>query len=287
VQYPAGYCTYLVLKGITMKEILSKDNQWIKMAVALKTKKGRLQHQRLFVEGLRIVADAACCGLTEGVCFVTEEGRRRSGFAEFYEMAGALNWQFYVVPDGVYQKISDTQNPQGIAAMLPFFEYGFSDAMAAAGNRPLLFLQAIQDPGNLGTVLRTAAAANVGAVLLGVNSVDLYNDKTLRSAMGAVFKIPVVRNVTDEAVFNFSSQSGRIILGTTPHGTVSYANADYTRPVVLAFGNEANGLTQSFMDRCDTLITIPMREGMESLNLSMSVGVVVYKAWEMTGFSGT
>lgn len=270
-----------------MNEIISRDNQWVKLACSLKHKKERTLGRQLFVEGFRLIEEAARSGLSEVLCFVSPAGRQKDTFSRLYEEGLQLGWQFYAVTDSVYDKLKDTQNPQGIAAILPFFEHTLSGLTAEKlGAKPVLFMQAVQDPGNLGTIIRTAAAANAGAVLLSPGSVDLYNSKTLRSAMGAVFKIPVVPNVDDEALLRFCADHQRQLIGTTPHGTSSYAAVDYGQPVVLAFGNEGAGLTEALMSRCSSLITIPMRRDTESLNLSMSVGLVLYKAWECQGFKG-
>lgn len=267
-----------------MQSITSRDNQWVKLACSLKQRKHRLEQQRLFVEGLRLVSDAAANGIHDALCFVTQKAQEYPEFAVLQEQGEALGWTFYDVTDSVYDKLKDTKSPQGIAAVLPFFAYTMESLPAVAPDQVVLYVRDIQDPGNLGTIIRTAAAANVGAVLVSEGSVDVYNDKTLRSAMGAVFKIPIVANVTDEALDQFCVDEDRAVYGTAAQGTVSYVDADYDRPVILAFGNEGNGLGEEFLSCCDEVLTIPMRKNTESLNLSMAVGIVLYKAWEMKGF---
>lgn len=265
--------------------ITSRDNQWVKLACSLKQKKGRLANQRVFVEGMRVVSDAVQHGIQDAICFVSPKGRDNEGFQKLYDQGTALGWSFFAVTDSVYDKLKDTKSPQGIAAMLPFFAYTFSTLPPIAANQSVVYLQDIQDPGNLGTIVRTAAAANVGAVFLSDDSADVYNDKTIRSAMGAIFKVPVVQNVTEDELKKFCTSQGRLVYGTAPQGTVSYDKADYSVPVVLAFGNEGNGLNHSFIAGCDQVLTIPMRRNTESLNLSMSVGIVIYKSWEGNGFN--
>lgn len=267
-----------------MQSITSRDNQWVKLACSLKQRKHRLEQQRLFVEGLRLVSDAAANGIHDALCFVTQKAQEYPEFAVLQEQGEALGWTFYDVTDSVYDKLKDTKSPQGIAAVLPFFAYTMESLPAVTPDKVVLYVRDIQDPGNLGTIIRTAAAANVGAVLVSEGSVDVYNDKTLRSAMGAVFKVPIVANVTDEALDQFCVDEDRAVYGTAAQGTVSYVDADYDRPVILAFGNEGNGLGEEFLSCCDEVLTIPMRKNTESLNLSMAVGIVLYKAWEMKGF---
>ena len=149
-----------------MNEITSRDNQWVKMACSLKQKKGRQAYQRVFVEGLRVIADAAAMNIPDAICFVSEKGRGLDGFEALYAKGIELGWTFYAVTDSVYDKLKDTKTPQGLAAMLPFFAYTFDSLPAIAPEKAVLYLRSIQDPGNLGTILRTAAAANAGAVLL-------------------------------------------------------------------------------------------------------------------------
>lgn len=271
-------------KGERMDEITSRENQWIKLACSLKQKKGRLLQQRIFVEGMRVVSDAADNEIYDALCFISPRGQQHERFPTLYEKGLSLGWTFYAVTDSVYDKLKDTKSPQGIAAVLPFFSQTLVSLPVLAPQKPVVYLQAVQDPGNAGTVLRTAAAAGAAAVFFGEDSVDVYNDKTIRSAMGAIFKVPIVQNVTAREVLDFCHASGRRLAGTAPQGTVVYAAADYTCPVVLAFGNEGNGLSTGFLDMCDDILTIPMHRNTESLNLSMSVGIVLYKAWEINGF---
>ena len=266
------------------KEITSRENQWGKLACAGKQKKGRQTQQRVFVEGLRLVSDAMATGIHDGICFVSPKGKAHEEFAALYEEGRSLDWTFFLVTDSVYDKIKDTKTPQGIAALLPFFAYDLESLPAVAPDKVVLYLRAVQDPGNLGTIIRTAAAANAGAILLSEDSVDVYNDKTIRSAMGAVFKVPIVQHVTDEELDAFCADEDRLVYGTAAQGTVSYVHADYSRPVILAFGNEGSGLGEDFLSCCDDVLTIPMRSDTESLTLSMSVGIVLYKAWESHGF---
>ena len=104
-----------------MNEITSRDNQWVKMACSLKQKKGRQAHQRVFVEGLRVIADAAAMAIPDAICFVSEKGRALDGFDSLYARGLELGWTFSAVTASVYDKLKDTRTPQGLAAMLPFF----------------------------------------------------------------------------------------------------------------------------------------------------------------------
>lgn len=267
-----------------MNTITSRDNRWIKLACSLKQRKGRVAEHRFFIEGVRIISDAISVGICDGICFVLPKAMAQPGFDELREKGERQGWQFFSVTESVYDKIKDTKNPQGLAAMVPFFSYTMDDVKALPKEKIIVYLEDVQDPGNLGTILRTAAAMSAGAILISPDSVDVYNDKTIRSAMGALFKIPVVQQVTQEALLAYCRGSQRILMGTTPHTTQTYDRASYDKPFVVAFGNEGRGLSGSLLEACDEKIRIPMRGDTESLNLSLSAGIILYKAWETKGF---
>ena len=104
-----------------MKEITSRENQWVRMAHSLKKKKGRQEQSRFLAEGFRLLSDAIQVGVMDGICFVTEKGMHHEGFDTFLSRGETLGWTFFHVTDSVYDKIKDTGNPQGMAAMLPLF----------------------------------------------------------------------------------------------------------------------------------------------------------------------
>ena len=139
-----------------MKEITSRENQWVRMAHSLKKKKGRQEQSRFLAEGFRLLSDAIQVGVMDGICFVTEKGMHHEGFDTFLSRGETLGWTFFHVTDSVYDKIKDTGNPQGMAAMLPLFPYTLQALDTLKADRPVLYLEDIQDPGNLGTMMRTA-----------------------------------------------------------------------------------------------------------------------------------
>ena len=131
----------------TMKSITSRDNQWIKKACSLKQKKGRQQERMVFVEGMRVVRDAAESGIRRAVCFLSPKGREHEKFQEIYDMGRALDWTFFSVTDSVYDKLKDTKAPQGIAAMLPYITVSLDELGGLAPCQAVVYLQAVQDPG--------------------------------------------------------------------------------------------------------------------------------------------
>ena len=269
----------------TMKSITSRDNQWIKKACSLKQKKGRQQERMVFVEGMRVVRDAAESGIRRAVCFLSPKGREHEKFQEHIRHGAGPGLDVFF-RDG--QRVRQAEGHESAAGHRgdAAVYHGVSRRAGRPSRRvrPSCICRPSRTREISGTIIRTAAAANAAAILLSEGSVDVYNDKTIRSAMGAIFKVPIVQDVSEAQLIEFCRQQGRVLLGTAPQGTTSYAQAAYARPVVLAFGNEGNGLSDTLIEQCSEVLTIPMRSDTESLNLSMSVGVIVYKAWEANGF---
>ncbi|WP_441562292.1 TrmH family RNA methyltransferase [Colibacter massiliensis] len=267
-----------------MQDITSRDNRLIRLALSLKQKKHRYEEHKLLAEGMRLVGDALANGIRGGICLVTEKTAAGPDFAALYEKGRALGWKFFRTSAGAYDKIKETQATQGITAVLPFFEYTLQDLIDIEPYKAVLYLECIQDPGNLGTIIRTAAATGAGAVLLSENSVDLYNDKTVRSAMGAIFKVPVVQGVMRNDLQDYCKKTGRRLLMTAADAKTVYTDIDWHRPSVVVFGNEGAGLSAEMMEQGEEFLAVPMRDDTESLNLAVTVGVVLYKAWEQAGF---
>lgn len=267
-----------------MQEITSRHNRLIMRACSLKQKKGRQQEQHVLVEGWRLITDALQQGIRQGICFIVDTEKTTDHMA-LYTRGKELQWQFFRVSTSVYQKLQMTSSSQGIIAMLPFFNHTLAEAETLQLLQPVVYLQDIQDPGNVGTIIRTAAACDVGAILLSPNCVDIYNDKVWRSAMGAMFKILVISHVDEDMLQSFCQHTTRRLVAAAAGAACSYEKMNYKQPFVWAFGNEGNGLSPRFMQRCEETVTIPMCVNTESLNVAISAGLILYKAWEMNGFS--
>ncbi len=136
----------------------------------------------------------------------------------------------------------------------------------------------VRDPGNAGTVLRSAAAAGADAVIACDGSVDLLNPKTVRASAGALFRVPIVNGGAPEAVLDALAAWGLTRLGTAAHGGTDYLEADLAAPTALVLGNEAHGLRPEVADRLDGAVTIPMAAGAESLNVGIAAAVLCFEA---------
>lgn len=181
-----------------------------------------------------------------------------------------------IVGDSVFKQISDTQTPQGIMAVIEMPHYELADLLD--GDRThLLILEGIQDPGNLGTMLRTGEGAGITGVIMNSQTVDLYNPKTVRSTMGSLYRMPYYISDDLEGTINLLKEKGVKLYAAHLKGTLSYDEPEYTRACGFMIGNEGNGLTDQIADMADTYIKIPMEGKVESLNAAISATLLMYE----------
>ena len=190
--------------------------------------------------------------------------------------------QYEIVSDEVYKKVSDTQTPQGILAVLRQPQYSLEQAvLERTDDKPLFFviLENIQDPGNLGTILRAGEGAGMNGVIITRESVDIFNPKVIRSTMGSIYRVPfyIVENAR-EAVLLLQKNGTAVYAADLDVNSADYDRKDYTRSVAFLIGNEAGGLQRETADCATGRIRIPMAGQTESLNAAMAATVLMYEA---------
>ncbi len=183
---------------------------------------------------------------------------------------------YEVVADNVFKSASDTQTPQGILALVKMPHYEIADLMQG-DKTMLLCLESVQDPGNLGTMVRTGEGAGVTGVLMNATTVDLFNPKTIRSTMGSIYRIPFVVAEDFAAAITEVKAQGVALYAAHLRGTGQYDDKDYTGPCGFMIGNEGNGLTDETAGLASDYIKIPMEGQVESLNAAMSAGILMYE----------
>ena len=185
---------------------------------------------------------------------------------------------YETVTDSYFESLSDTKSPQGVLAVLEQYEYRLEDLLPKQGNALLLVLDTIQDPGNLGTMLRAGEAAGVTGILMNEETVDIYNPKVVRSTMGTSYRMPFV--ITPDLPKAMEELSRRGVVSYAAHldGTVSYDQESYTGHTAFLIGNEGNGLSDAVAKKADRLIRIPMQGKVESLNAAMAATVLLFEA---------
>ena len=250
--------------------ITSASNQQMRKVRALLSRAKTRNEEKLFVvEGPRMVEETPE-HLREAVycseSFAAEEKNRN--------LVTLLRPE--VVVDSVFRATSDTQNPQGILAVVQQQRYTLDDLCRR--QRPLLILESVQDPGNLGTMLRTGEGAGIGGVIMNRQTVDIYNPKTVRSTMGSLYRVPFL--ITDDLAGTIGELKRRQYCLYAAHlrGKDSYAVQDYTKPSAFLIGNEGNGLSDAIADLADCYVRIPMEGSVESLNAAVAAALLMYEA---------
>ncbi len=189
--------------------------------------------------------------------------------------------EYEVVSSGVFGRISDTKTPQGVLTVLRQYHYKLHTLLKCTGGQKplLLILEDIQDPGNLGAMLRTAEGAGVSGVIMTGNTVDIYNPKTIRSTMGSIYRMPFfVADDLKETLASVKEAGIRVYAAHLEKGTCAYDGPDYTGGSAFLIGNEGKGLTEGTAAFADRFIHIPMQGQVESLNAAMAAGILMYEA---------
>lgn len=249
--------------------ITSTGNSQIKNVINLVKKSKDRKVQGLFVvEGKKMFEETPGDRLAK--VYVSESFER--------ENAGCLgNCIYETVSDEVFAHMSDTKTPQGVMALVRMREYSLED-MLGKPSPLLMVLENIQDPGNLGTIIRSAEGAGVDGIIMTAGTVDIYNPKVIRSTMGAMYrmKYTYVDKVADIA--ETLKKNGITAYAAHLQGAVDYADCDYTKGTAFFIGNEGNGLTDEAAGLADTKIIIPMEGQLESLNAAVSSAILMYEA---------
>ncbi|ADL08153.1 TrmH family RNA methyltransferase [Thermosediminibacter oceani] len=254
-----------------MLELPSKRQ--IKMIRALaQLKNYRKRHGLFLVEGLRATEEALNSDYLVEFLVVSDDflERHREKIKE-YE-----NIKVYEVPRKVYDTLSDTEAPQGIMAVVRMKNHELTSIYE--DNFLIVALDGIKDPGNIGTIIRTADAAGASGILAGKGCVDIYNPKVVRSTMGSIFHLPVIEGVDLPVVLHELSQKRAKIVVTHLGAEKSYFDADLTGPVVLVFGSEAEGVSPEILKISTEVVKIPMPGKAESLNVAVAGGIVLFEA---------
>jgi len=183
----------------------------------------------------------------------------------------------FIVTDQCMNKMSDTDNPQGILAVVKQNRYTLPDLLGDGTKKPMIFvMDHLQDPGNMGTIIRMAEGAGATGILIGNNSADIYNPKVVRSTMGSIFRVPIMITEDLSSDLRMLKQAGITLYATHLSGKDIY-DEDFREPLAFLIGNEGAGLSDGITALADKMIRIPMEGKVESLNAAVSATVVGYE----------
>lgn len=255
-----------------MQVISSKDNEIIKNIRKLKEKKYRDIENSYIIEGIKIVKEAIEEKATIKQIVVCEECINDGELDKdtLYEIA---KYNLIYVTKKVFDLITDVKTPQGIIAVI---EKNNANKGIDYSQDIIIALDDLQDPGNLGTILRTVDSANLNQIILSKNSADPYNPKVVRSTMGAIFRVNIleVENLKDE--LEKVKQNGFKVMVTSLDTKSSIYDTEYNKKVIV-IGNEANGVSKEIQNMADEKVKIPMIGKTESLNASVATGIMIYE----------
>lgn len=226
----------------------------------------RDEERAFVIEGTKLLREALDAGAPVEAVFVAPGASDPS-----IDRAHDAGLIVFELAPGVIERVADTVTPQPVMAVVQMIDV---ELEAVRENTFVVVCVDVRDPGNAGTVMRSAEAAGAGAVVSCTGSVDLYNPKTVRASAGSLFHVPVVAGGDPMHVLDTIAAWGLQRLGTDASGGVAYDEADLTRPVAIVLGNEANGLPAEVRSRLDEVVTIPMVGRSESLNVGMAASVL-------------
>lgn len=245
-----------------MDIITSVNNELVKETAKLQQKKFRIN--KFLLEGLKVVDEAISAKVKIENIFVNQENKE---LIEKFK-----NNNIILTTEPVLKKISTTETAPDVVAIGYKKEYSFEDIKDF---KRIILLEEIKDAGNLGTIIRTAKALNFDAVVLYGDTVDVYNPKTVRSAVGNLWKLPIIKTNNLEDLKKYFKNYEKI--ATLPRAENKLSNFTPKLPLLLMFGSEADGLSKDLIKFSTTSVTIEMDNEVESLNLSVSAGILMYK----------
>ena len=261
-----------------MERIESSTNAKIKWAASLHLRKERERRGEFIAEGVRLTEEAAKADWPLLFCLATEEALDDPRVQSIVASLEARDCPVYLTSPAAYKKASATDTPQGILLVMKKTTVALPSLKTE--EPPLLaIMDRIQDPGNAGTILRTADAAGCTGVVAMDGTVDLFSDKTVRSAMGSLFHLPIVTQATYDELFSYL-ESRRIscFASALDKTATPFYSADYRKPSAIVFGNEGSGVSPEILDSLPH-IYIPMAGRTESLNVAASAAVILYEAF--------
>ena len=256
------------------RQITSLTNSTVKSVRALHLRKDREQTGLFLAEGLKICTEAVELGRTPRILMYGPEAKDHPVLRRIAGLTATAGGEVVEVSRDILEKVSRRDNPQTVVAV---FEQAFTplSELKPETNGCWVALQAVRDPGNLGTIVRTADSAGCGGVLLVGECCDPYSVEAVRATMGSIFAVPIFRATVEEFLAWRKTWPGSVA-GTLLSATVDYRAADYRRPTLILMGNEQQGLPPELAAACDVTVKIPMRGRADSLNLSVATGIMIY-----------
>lgn len=260
----------IFLSDMNVLHITSTANAIVKDTCMLKQKKTRDERGVFITEGMKMLGEAIKSGVNIKSVFVTEDVFQKN---EEY-ITNIKPDSIYVTSDAVMAKLSEWKTPQGILSVNEKKQLSIDNCLKN-DNAFVIILDGVSDPGNIGTIIRTSEAAGVSAIFTTPGTADCYQSKALRASMGSIFRISVFENIEKCDIIYKMNQFGIPIVATSLSGKDIFEfNID--NRAALVFGNEGSGISMDFVNNADMLVRLPMEGDVESLNVAVSAGIIMY-----------
>lgn len=268
---------------VTPDLITSATNPLIKMLRSLERKKTRNDTGLFLAEGVRLIEQALAQRWEIDTLVVSATGAEREFVQDLMQRAADTGARIVQVPDRIAGSIARKDNPQAVIAAIKQRELSLDD-LDASHKGIWIGLYECRDPGNLGTILRTADCADVAGVIMIEQCCDPYSVEAVRASMGSLFDVRLAQ--ADFATFNqWRKAAGLNMVAASVNGDTSHVGVDFIQPSLILMGNEQSGLPDTIEAECDSLCLIPMRGGADSLNLAQATAIMLYEGWRQRGFS--
>jgi TrmH family RNA methyltransferase len=264
-----------------IQKITSLDNNHIKF---VRRVRDGMENENIFVEGLRLSREAISSDLDVELAVIESGFVAKKSEAELLESIHGTANEIIEVSPTILSKIADTKSPQGVVLICgrPQSDRQSFDERVTTRKRssmPLVvFLSEINNPANLGAVIRTSEAAEAAGVIIGNNSADAFSPKALRGAMGSAFRVPIWSNASILDALDWANRNQFRTAGAMIDGTKEYTQLDWKMPSMIAFGSEAHGIPEELSANLDYAFRIPIDPKVESLNIAVAAGVVLFEA---------
>ncbi len=262
-------------------QITSATNPLIKTLKSLHLKKGRSETGLFLAEGARLAVEAADLGVWPEILLYSPAALTRDQVRKLIGEAEARRVRVVETSEGLLGQISKRDNPQTVIGA---YRQRLASLDAIDGDT-VVALEGIRDPGNLGTILRTADSTGAAGVVLVGESCDPFSVEAVRASMGSLFAVKLARASFDELV-RYKKARGFEMLGLSLKGAAMDANSPAAAKTLVLMGNEQSGLPDNMEAACDALVKLPMRGRADSLNLAIATGVVLYDLWRRRGYDG-
>lgn len=255
--------------------IKSKDNQKIKLVRSLENKKTRDLQGLYVIESVKLIEEAIKENIAFEFVFMSESLSNKTESSKLIKALVESKIEYHLIENNLFKEVSNTVNSQGILGIAKKPKQNIEDIIE--NNNFMVFCDKLQDPGNLGTIIRTADAFGPCAVVLSPGCVDAYNDKTVRACAGAIFRVPIIEIDNSLDFMNSLKEKEFSIISTVVDSVKSFEDINNLKKICLIIGNEGNGVSKEIKEASDECITIKMTGQTESLNASIAAAISIYE----------